>query len=91
MAATLAGEYTILGNKRAYIGTLTMATTSTTGTVIVPGLKKIDTAVLTPVSGATSVYSIHLNLGSANTAINGELGITSALSSNIFGVVIMGS
>lgn len=91
MAATLAGEYTVIGNKRAYIGTLTMASTSTTGTVIVPGLRKIDAAVLSPVSGATSVYSVHINVGSAGTAINGELGITSALSSNIFGVVIFGS
>jgi len=91
MAATLSGEYTVLGNKRAYIGTLTMASTSTTGTVIVPGLKKIDSALATPVSGATAIFSLHLNLGSAGTAINGELGITSALSSNIFGVVVFGS
>jgi hypothetical protein len=91
MAATLVGEYTVLGNKRAYIGTLTMASTSTTGTVVVPGLKKITAALATPVSGATAVFSLHLNLASANTAVNGELGITSALSSNVFGVVIFGS
>jgi hypothetical protein len=91
MAATLSGEYTVLGNKRVYMGTLTMASTSTTGTVIVPGLMKIDTAVATPVSGATAIFSLHLNVGSATTAINGQLGITSALSSNIFGVLIFGS
>jgi hypothetical protein len=91
MAATLSGEYTVLGNKRVYMGTLTMASTSTTGTVIVPGLKKIDAAVVSPVSGATSVYSLHINVGSAATAINGQLGITSALSSNIFGVLVFGS
>ena len=91
MAATLAGEYTVLGNKRVYMGTLTMATTSTTGTVVVPGLKNVDCAVCSPVSGATAVFSLHYNLGSASTAINGELGITSALSSNVFGVVVFGS
>jgi len=90
MSATLSGEYTILGNKRVYHGTLTMASTSTTGTVIVPGLRKIDTVSCTPVSGATAVFSIHKNLTSAGTAANGQLGITSALSSNIFDVIVFG-
>lgn len=90
MAMTLTTtDFTVFGNKRAVVGYVTMASTSTTGTVIT-GLRKIDAACVTPVSGATAVFSIHKNLGSAGTAINGEFGITSALSSNIFDVVIFG-
>ncbi len=91
MSATLSGRYSVMGDVPTYYGTLTMGSTSTTGTVAIPGVKKIESAVLTPISGATAVYSIHLNLGSAGTSINGELGITSALSSNIFAVVVYGS
>lgn len=90
MAASLSGEYTVIGNKRAYFGTLTLDADTVTATVKIPGMRKIDAAVVTPVSGATNSISLHYNLGSANTAINGELGITSALSGNVFGVLVFG-
>jgi len=90
MAAVLTGRYTVHGDNSMYIGTLTMANTSVTGTVIVPGIRKIGAVSCAPVSGATSIFSLHLNVGSATTAINGELGITSALSSNVFSVVVYG-
>lgn len=90
MSATLSGRYSVFGNTPVYIGTFTLGSTSTTGTVEVPGIKRVKAALFTPVSGATAVYSIHLNVGSAATAIDGQLGITSALSSNIFSVLIFG-
>jgi hypothetical protein len=90
MSGTLAGRYTVHGDNATWMGTLTMGSTSTTATVRIPGIRRIEAFTVTPVSGATSVYSMHPNTGSATTAINGELGITSALSSNIFSVIVYG-
>lgn len=89
MAATLSGEATVLGNKRAYVGTIT--TDAVTATAAIPGIKKIDCAVLTPVSGATAVYSVHYNLGAAGAEVMGSLNITTCGSGDVYSVLVFGN
>jgi hypothetical protein len=91
MAGTLSGEYSVVGNKRLYSGLLTIASTSISAFVDVPGIRNISAAVVTPVSGATAVYSLHYNVDTSGDASGGVLGITSCLASEVYGVVVFGN
>lgn len=91
MAGTLSGDYSVVGNKRMYTGTLTIASTSISAFVDVPGIRYIKAAVLTPVSGSTAVYSLHYNVDTDGNESNGTIGITSCLASNVFGVLVYGN
>lgn len=90
MSGTLSGRYTVFGNTPAYIGTFTLSTTNTTASAQVPGIKRVKAFNATPVSGATSIFSVNMNTNSGGSSVDGWIGITSALSSNIFSVLIFG-
>jgi hypothetical protein len=90
MSGTLSGNYTVVGNRRLYSGLLTIGSTSISAFVYVPGIKTINAAIATPVSGTTATHSLHYNVATDGTAANGCLGITSCLSSNVYGVVVFG-
>jgi hypothetical protein len=90
MAGTLSGDYSVVGNKRVYSGLLTVASTSISAFIDVPGIRYIKAAVATPVSGATKVFSLHYNLDTDSAEANGVLGITSCLASNIYSVLVFG-
>lgn len=90
MAGTLTGDYTIVGNKRLYSGLLTIDGTSISAFVYVPGIRYIQAAVATPVSGSTKVVSMHYNVDTSGDKANGCLGITSCLASNVFAVLVYG-
>jgi hypothetical protein len=90
MSGTLSGDYSVVGNRRLYSGLLTIEASSISAFVYVPGIKIIKAAVVTPVSGATAVYSLHYNKDTSGTDANGVLGITSCQSANVYSVVVFG-
>jgi len=90
MAGTLSGDYSVSGNRRVYTGLLTIASTSISAFVDIPGIRNIKAAIATPVSGSTSVHSLHYNVDTSGDESMGTLGITSCLASNVYSVLVYG-
>jgi fructose-specific phosphotransferase system IIC component len=78
-----------LGSTRASKYTVTMGANSATADVL-SNLGRVAFAIVTPINGASHNLSVRYNSGVANTAIAGNLAITSGTSAGVYSVLIIG-
>lgn len=89
MAATFTGFYSVWGDKVVVFGNATL-TDITSGSVELPGLKRIDFAQVAYNSAASAGLGYVINANSAGSSVNGSLQITSASTSGIYSVIAVG-
>jgi hypothetical protein len=81
MAFTIAREFTVLGNKR--VALLSVSVDSASGNVVT-GLKVVDHVQISPISMASAAIIVKRNVGSGATAVPGNVNINGAASGDVF-------
>lgn len=89
MAVTFTGSYTVFGDKIVSIGNATL-TDLTSGAVALPGLSRIEYALVCTKSGASAGVGYTVNANSAGSATNGSILISSASTGGVYSVFAIG-
>lgn len=87
MAFTVGREFTVLGNKR--VALISLSVDSASGNVVT-GLKVVDHVSICPISMATAAIVVKRNVGSGATSVPGTININGAASGDVMFLTVYG-
>jgi hypothetical protein len=89
MAVTFTGAYSVFGDRIVAMGDATL-TDLTSGGIALPGLSRIDAALVCTRDAASAGVGYTINANSAGSAVNGSLLISSASANGVYSVFALG-